>query len=128
MKLIEFLIDRIINNSQIIGRNCGDDIKIRDEFTVTYLSQAFTNEEETWDELIKNKSISIKVKEINLYGKSVKKVPSGYVCELIVEGDASALTKGIILGNNSTHHIHIKKIIQQRKKQAAKSKNIGLDS
>ncbi len=110
MKFLMYTVDHIKEDNIIVGRNTGDEISKGDTFIRLFDSKLIKNGDEVWSEITEVDTLLLKIDALLIYGKNVDAVPSGYVCQLKVEGEIPSLTAGQVLGNNETLDRHRQKV------------------
>ena len=90
----------------LVGRVCGDGIRLGDCFTVEYRVVVHQEEDALWSELIPVRCIALKVVRLEMFNRELEEIPSGYTCAMWFEGDVSGMGTEALIGDVLTRALH----------------------
>lgn len=95
--VFEFVVESIDSHGLVIGRNRNGDIPVGTKFTHVRLSQARQNDaDDQTEELGDYASISLTLREVLCYGRSIMLIPGGHTAALRLEGDGLSVVSELL--------------------------------
>lgn len=101
-RYLSFCVGGIEDSCTVIGRVCGESIRLGDTFTKLFNSKQVRQDDVVWSELSLVGDIAITIEHIEAYRRAFDELESGMTCRIKVTGDLSAIEDGQILGSEET--------------------------